>query len=57
MDEPFRDYGYFKNEKDEKILEGQIYYYTCLMITDYVSCMTDNYCVDLYRRLCGMNIN
>lgn len=35
----------------------EILYNTYLLITDYISCMTDNYSVELYRKLKGININ
>lgn len=43
--------------KQGETADKQIYYYIYLMITDYISCMTDNYCVDLYRRLQGISIH
>lgn len=43
------------NNRDDKIRE--ILYNTYLLITDYISGMTDNYSVELYRRLKGILIN
>lgn len=43
-------------QQEEVDIEKEITYYSCLMITDYISGMTDNYCVDLYRRLKGIDI-
>jgi dGTPase len=35
-------------------LYNRAYYYTCLMVSDYISGMTDSYCTELYRRLQGV---
>ncbi|WP_061302237.1 deoxyguanosinetriphosphate triphosphohydrolase [Clostridium botulinum] len=45
------------NVKDKNIKYREVLYNTYLLITDYISCMTDNYSVDLYRRLKGITIN
>ncbi len=34
-----------------------VIYYTYLLITDFISCMTDSYCIRLYRRLMGIDID
>lgn len=45
--------GILKKEQ----IESEVLYNTYLLITDYISCMTDNYSVELYRRLKGILIN
>jgi dGTPase len=45
------------NNSDKNIKYRDILYNTYLLITDYISCMTDNYSVDLYRKLKGIIIN
>lgn len=34
----------------------EIYYYSFLLITDYISGMTDSYCINLYRKLNSIDI-
>ena len=43
-------------DKNKKIY-SEILYNTYLLITDYISGMTDNYSIELYRRLKGIKIN
>lgn len=38
-------------------IQSEVLYNIYLLITDYISCMTDNYSVELYRRLKGIIIN
>ena len=39
-----------------KINNKIFYYYTFLLITDYVSGMTDSYCINLFRKLNGIDL-
>lgn len=41
---------------DYKIEDKMFYYYTFLLITDYVSGMTDSYCINLFRKLNGIDL-
>ena len=43
-------------EKSGNLAKTDIIYYTYLLITDFISGMTDNYCIRLYRRLKGIDI-
>ena len=44
-------------ELENKRIYNEILYNTYLLITDYISGMTDNYSIELYRRLKGIKIN
>ena len=46
-----------KDDEKAKAKHSQILYSTYLLITDYISGMTDNYSIELYRRLKGIKIN
>ena len=47
-------------KRDEKIdfydIENELYYNSFLLITDYISGMTDSYCINLYRKLNAIDI-
>ena len=46
-----------KGEKmDFYDIENEIYYNSFLLITDYISGMTDSYCINLYRKLNAIDI-
>ncbi|MBP3710277.1 MAG: dNTP triphosphohydrolase [Treponema sp.] len=60
ISEDFKDifiYTLKRNAKDETLPKTEIIYHTYLLITDFISGMTDNYCIRLYRRLMGITIN
>lgn len=42
--------------KSGKIDNKIFYYYTFLLITDYISGMTDSYCINLFRKLNGIDL-
>lgn len=42
---------------DGLVIKNDVIYYCYLLITDFISCMTDSYCIRLYRRLMGIDIN
>lgn len=43
-----------RNDKGLNSLKNDVYYYVCLMIVDYISGMTDNFCTELYKKLQGI---
>lgn len=51
---------YIIEKRDEKIdfydIENELYYNSFLLITDYISGMTDSYCINLYRKLNAIDI-
>lgn len=44
-------------ENAGNLSKSDVIYYTYLLITDFISGMTDNYCIRLYRRLNGIDIH
>ena len=46
-----------KSLNSTSILKTDIIYYTYLLITDFISGMTDHYCIRLYRRLQGIDFH
>lgn len=46
-----------EKEKSRNLLKSDVIYYTYLLITDFISGMTDNYCIRLYRRLKGIDVH
>lgn len=44
------------NKQSEENLSKEVLYYTYILITDFISCMTDNYSLELYRKLKGISI-
>lgn len=45
-----------KEVEDSDHIISRVYYYVCILVVDYISGMTDSYCVDLYRKLHGINL-
>lgn len=54
INELINDMGDLPEELEK--LRTNVLYYTYILITDFISCMTDNYSLELYRRLKGISI-
>lgn len=60
ISEDFKDiyiYTLREKEKSGNFSKKDVIYYTYLLITDFISGMTDNYCIRLYRRLMGIDVH
>ena len=60
ISEDFKDVFYHtisEKSPNGNICKHDVIYYTYLLITDFISGMTDNYCIGFYRRLMGIDIS